>query len=156
MSVCVCACVRVSVHWIYASWRSIANCWRHGDVIWQIDRYSKLVFRRTQKFGARLRWSLPQAMFLSYTFLSNWAVSILLDVVFPKEIWCSQAQPGLMGHVLDDFRLDILRQHVLRNASLLYLLNRQTSTLELEGRSSWHGYCKRRNFRMEFNFVAFV
>ena len=28
-----------------------------------------------------------------------------------------------MGHVLNDFRLDVLRQRVLRNASLLYALS---------------------------------
>ena len=53
--------------------------------------YCKFAFRRTQHFGARLR-----ATFLSCTFFCK------------------------MGHVLNDFRLDVLRQRVLLNASLLY------------------------------------
>ena len=40
-----------------------------------------------------------------------------------KAKWCSEAQAAIIGHVLNDFRLDILRQYVLRNASLLYSNN---------------------------------
>ena len=31
----MCMCVCLSVHWICASWWSIANRWRHGVAIWQ-------------------------------------------------------------------------------------------------------------------------
>ena len=50
-----------------------------------------------------------QAMFLSRAFLSNWALYILSKVIFFKIGWC----------VLRDYRLDVLRQRVLRNASSL-------------------------------------
>ena len=83
--------------------------------------HSKLVFRRTQNFGARLGRSELQATLLSYTFLSNLAVNILSDVIFQEKRACSKAKASKMGHVLNDFRPNALRQRVLRrDASSLY------------------------------------
>ena len=60
---------------------------------------------------------LNHDMFLSCTFLSNPALQILSVVIF-------STKGGMFlnsgWHVLWDFRLDVLRQHVLRNASLLW------------------------------------
>ena len=49
---CVRACVCLSVHWICASWRSIANRRRHGVAIWQIDRYDHAI----ESLGVAIRW----------------------------------------------------------------------------------------------------
>ena len=61
--------------WVHFEWIIVSN--DHA--------YSELAFWRTQNFRARLGCSQLQATFLSYTFLSNWAVNILLDVIFPKK-----------------------------------------------------------------------
>ena len=58
-------------------------------------------------------------MFLSYKFLSNRAVNILLEVIFLKKK-NYDAQAGIMGHILNDFRGNVRRQNVLQNVSLLH------------------------------------
>ena len=93
------------------------------DLCGKMERYllagqahRQLTFRRTQSFGARLGCSKRQATFLSLAFLSNRTCKYFLKEFFRKKNWTFFS---LGWHVLRDFRLDVLQQHVLRNGSLL-------------------------------------
>ena len=93
----------------------------HGDYILSRETfvarrdYSCLVSSRFEERKiSEQGWN--QATFLSCAFLSNRAFYILCKGIFLKSLTFL----SLGKHVLNDFRLDVFRQHVLRNASLLY------------------------------------
>ena len=94
------------------------TCGGHPNV----GHYGKLAFRRTQHFEASLGCPVCQATFLSYSFLSNRAKCILSELNwFQNWFWFLQKRWKFLTlgwHFLEGFRLDVLQQHVLRNASL--------------------------------------
>ena len=87
--------------------------WWNGEQWMYHNQYSKLAFQRTQHFGARLGSSLRQAKFLSYALLLNRAFAYFQMWFFSKISMLFTSG----WHVLNDFRLEVLPQYVLRNVS---------------------------------------